>query len=357
MKAKLAVFLTAALLVSSVIGCSSGNSDSSAVNENSTDSASETVGSAEEETVPAETVTLKMSIVTSLDNSLQGRLAQNFKDKVEELTEGRYEIDIFPNEQLSGGDGATAINMAHNGEIDIDVHYTNMWATYDERLSALGLPFLFTSDDDYQKAVDNGIKDIYTKILREKCGVQALALGNCGYMVMVSGKPLTTVEDFKGFKMRTATNLQLKSMQTLGANPTTMTSSEVITALQQGSVDGAVNFLPNIYDLKWYEVSPYLNNSHYILDFLDMTINAKLFDGMNEEDQAAFLKAADYAMADAETYSKELEEKIFADINETGEVVNLTADEEAALKEAMTPLYEEYKDIYGEEIYKALGLE
>ena len=85
--------------------------------------------------------------------------------------------------------------------------------------------------------------------------------------------------------------------EALGANPTPMAYAEVYTGLQTGAIDGQDNPLPNVENMKFYEVTKQIVLTSHLVGYDLLVISRDAWEGMSEEDRAAFDKAADEAIA------------------------------------------------------------
>jgi TRAP-type C4-dicarboxylate transport system substrate-binding protein len=84
--------------------------------------------------------------------------------------------------------------------------------------------------------------------------------------------------------------------QALGANPTPMAYAEVYTGLQSGAIDGQDNPLPNVQNMKFYEVMSQIALTSHLVGFDLLTVSSKVWNDMTPEQQAAFQAAADKAI-------------------------------------------------------------
>ena len=82
----------------------------------------------------------------------------------------------------------------------------------------------------------------------------------------------------------------------LGANPTPMAYAEVYTGLQTGAIDGQDNPLPNVENMKFYEVMSQIVLTSHLVGFDLLTVSKKVWDAMSAEQQAQFQAAADAAI-------------------------------------------------------------
>jgi len=108
---------------------------------------------------------------------------------------------------------------------------------------------------------------------------------------------INTPADLAGVKLRMPGGDAWQFLgQSLGANPTPMAYGEVYTGLQSGAVDGQDNPLPNVQNMKFYEVMSQIVLTSHLVGFDLLCITARAWNAMNATQQAAFQKAADAAI-------------------------------------------------------------
>lgn len=111
-------------------------------------------------------------------------------------------------------------------------------------------------------------------------------------------KEIRTPADMAGIKLRMPGGDAWQFLgEALGANPTPMAYAEVYTGLQTGAIDGQDNPLPNVENMKFYEVMNQIVLTSHLVGFDLLTVSKKVWDEMGEEKQAAFQAAADAAIA------------------------------------------------------------
>ena len=111
-------------------------------------------------------------------------------------------------------------------------------------------------------------------------------------------KKITTPADMAGIKLRMPGGEAWQLLgRSLGANPTPMAYAEVYTGLQTGSIDGQDNPLPNVQNMKFYEVMSQIVLTSHLIGFDLLTVNLKTWNGMSPAKQNSFQAAADKAMA------------------------------------------------------------
>jgi len=111
-------------------------------------------------------------------------------------------------------------------------------------------------------------------------------------------KKITTPADMAGIKLRMPGGDAWQFLgRALGANPTPMAYAEVYTGLQTGAIDGQDNPLPNVQNMKFYEVMSQIVLTSHLVGFDLLTVNLKTWEGMGAAKQKAFQAAADKAIA------------------------------------------------------------
>ena len=111
-------------------------------------------------------------------------------------------------------------------------------------------------------------------------------------------KQISTPADMAGIKLRMPGGEAWQFLGTaLGANPTPMAYAEVYTGLQTGAIDGQDNPLPNVENMKFYEVMSQIALTSHLVGYDLLTVSGKVWSGMNADQQAAFQAAADEALA------------------------------------------------------------
>jgi TRAP-type C4-dicarboxylate transport system substrate-binding protein len=133
----------------------------------------------------------------------------------------------------------------------------------------------------------------------DRAGLKLLLFEPIYYRETTTSKPINTVADFGGVKIRTMENeYHMAFWKALGANPTPLSFAELYVALQQGTVDAQENPYEIIWSSKFYEVQKYLINTHHIAFILSININKGIYEGMSDE----YKKIIDESMKEASEY-------------------------------------------------------
>lgn len=297
---------------------------------------------------------LKMSVTVN-DSSTWYKAAEKLATDLKEETDGRINIDVFPNEQLSGGDQGKGVELLAKGQTDLSVHSTIIYSILDDRFGVASAPFLFSEHAQADKVFSGKGGEMIGDILNEK-GVELLGFGENGFRQVTNSKhEIKSPADMKGMKIRIpGINMYTDLYRALGADPTTMAFSEVFTSLQQGTINGQENPIDVIHSSKLNEVQDYLTEWNYSYDPLVFGINKKLFDSMSKEDQELIKKLGKEAAAYQIELAREKEAKQIEELKAAGmKFYEPTEAEMEEFKAAVQPLYEKYTDIWGEDLLKA----
>ena len=136
---------------------------------------------------------------------------------------------------------------------------------------------------------------------------------------LVPETKITTPADMEGIKLRMPGGDAWQFLgQALGANPTPMAYAEVYTGLQTGAIDGQDNPLPNVQNMKFYEVMSQIVLTSHLIGYDLLTISSSVWNEMSPEEQEAFQAAADEAMQWSANEHLKQEEELVAFMKEQG---------------------------------------
>ena len=277
--------------------------------------------------------------------------AEKFADEVSELSDGRMKIQVYPNSTL-GGD-RDLLETCSDGDIPFVVQNTAPQVSFMSDLAVFDLPCVFDTLDDCRAKIDDPefyslISDVYTD-----GGYHLLGMADQGFRVMSSNKPVYSISDFKGQKIRTMENsYHLAFWKALGANPTPMSFSEVYIGLQQHTIDAQENPYEVIVSNNLYEQQDYVIETNHLPHLISLIVNDEFFKDLSEEDQAILTEAAQIATE----YAREQSDARIADkisvIEASGtQIVTLDDETRAAIREASQGVYDSIKEVVDPAIY------
>ena len=269
--------------------------------------------------------------------------AEKFKSIVEEKTGGQIQVNIFPSSQL--GTHPEMIESTKIGTQEMGIFADALLANHAPDFNVLGLPYNFESYDQVEKLPGSSVAVALETALEEE---NMVILGWCanGFRLTTSSKPVYTVDDMKGLKIRIGSADLISRLETaLGATPVPMSMSETYTGLQTGTVDGQENPTSNILSSKLYEVQDYLVLTRHQYVAQPLVINKDVFDSLSPEYQQILKDAGkEVAAADVQMV-KDSEAKEIKELESLG--MTVIEPELSGFKAKLAPLYAYYDDKYG----------
>ena len=297
-------------------------------------------------------ISIKMSVTTPSESSPWNIGAKKWAELVKERTNGRVEITTFPNEQLSSGNQQKGIEQVAAGVTGASLHSTIIYSVIEPKLAVVSMPWIMPNNAAVDKAMKGAPGEKVKDLIRAK-GIEPLAFGENGFRHWTNSKrPLATPDDMKGLKIRVpGMKMYISLFKAMGADPTSMSFSEVFTALQQGTVDGQENPISVIYTTKLNEVQKYMTICNYSYDPLVLGVNKKLWDSIDKDTQEIMRKAAVEAMELNVKLTREDEAKQLDEMKKKGLQVNvLTPEQIKVFQASVTSVYKEQEPIIGKEL-------
>jgi len=266
-------------------------------------------------TLYAANVTLKLGHLANEENSWhKGSL--KFAEEVKALSKGTVEVKVFANDAL--GKEMDLINGMQLGTADMLITGESLqnWAP---KAALLAVPYAFKNMAEMDKAVNGPLGEEIKKDIIEKAKVIPLAYFARGPRNLTSNKPIKTVDDVKGLKMRVPNvPIFMQFWRGVGAQPTPMAFGEVFTSLQTGVIDAQENPLALIKSASFFEVQKYVNRTEHVRSWIYLAIGEKSFNKLNAEQKAAIQEAAKRA----QVYERQLyladEQKLEAELKAKG---------------------------------------
>ncbi len=196
-----------------------------------------------------------MKLSTASLNDVNHEFMKALKTGVESRSGGKIKVEIYPASQL--GPMVRTIEGVAVGTVEMDFPPVSFLVGMDRRYVVFDVPGLFDSIEHGHRALAD--PDIRKRVatLGAARGVESLFVALSGPLMMLSHKPVHTVADFKGQKIRVpgGTPLQIEPLKKLGVSPVTMSPSEMMPAMQNRAIDGFYTGFPILTAFKYYDVA------------------------------------------------------------------------------------------------------
>ncbi|MFD1505334.1 TRAP transporter substrate-binding protein [Georgenia yuyongxinii] len=241
------------------------------------------------ETAAAEGKTLRLALNQTEEHPSFIAL-DNWGNSLEEATDGRWSIEVYPNETL--GAQQEALQLVSDGSVDLAIVSGTQLENLNEDFRVFNLPKVFDDVEHQMNVVHDEaiVGDLYTS-LEESNSLTVLGGFTQGARsVYTTFGAVESPEDFAGKKLRVQeSDLHIAMAEALGASATPMAFGEVYTALQSGVLDAGENNEVSYWTQKHYEVAPDWTYTNHLVGLDYLVVNSDLLGGMSEEDKQVFL--------------------------------------------------------------------
>jgi TRAP-type transport system periplasmic protein len=280
--------------------------------------------------------TYVMKITTPTINDVPDTYARNYGAAIEKDSGGRIKVEVYPASQL--GAIPRQIEGTQFGAIQAAVIPPEFFVGVDERFEVMAAPGLVDSLAHGQKvAADPAVRQLMLSLGADK-GLHGVGLFTAEPSDVIAKTPIRHLADFKGKKIRTfASKFQTESFNRLGATAVAMTLGDVLPALQQGTIDGAVAGMGPFTKMHFNDAAKYITFTNQPTIFVVVEVNKKWYESLPPDlqkiidDDGAAQSIAINSTAD------DLRKKAEANwIAAGGEFINLPADEQVSMMKTLS---------------------
>lgn len=224
-----------------------------------------------------------------------GRGYEKFKELVEHKSRGRVTVEIFP-DTVIGSDRETHEAM-QKGTLEMSSSSTPNMASFTNKFLAVDLPYIIESKEEAKKVADGPPGDAL-RAECEKLGMKILMFSDYGFrQTGAVRKAIKTPENIAGMRWRTTNSpIEIAVFKALGANPIPIAWGDVLTALQQGAIDGEGNSWSLIYHTRHHEALKFMAETNYNYSYHVLCINRKYFEGLPKDIQEVLTTSATEAL-------------------------------------------------------------
>lgn len=298
-------------------------------------------------------ITFTYAEVNPMD-SLMGKTALAFKDKVVELSKGSIKIDIhFAGVLGSEGDvldtmvgGGGTVDMTRISAFSLTSHGT-------KKTSLLSIPYTLSGPSHFWAMAKSPIG---ADLLKEPSDVGLPFKGvfwcQEGFRSFFTTKPVAEIKDIEGMKLRVSSDPIMTGMvEGLKAYPTVVSFNELYSSLQSGVVDGAEQPIVNYLSNSFHEVAPYMILDQHTLGASEVIMMNDSYNKMTDRQKAAFDAACAFASGENEKLSQQYLDDAIAKLTEGGvtfvEVADLKPWQDACAN-VISEFSKENADLYAQ---------
>ena len=261
-----------------------------------------------------------------------------FKELVAERSDGRIEIMIHPSEAM--GDERQTVEMLTQGTVEYGAVGAALYSFYYPKYYLFEAPYIFSDQDDFWKFWQVLGKELFA-MTEKGVGIRTDGIVLRGAEYLTSNKPIKSVEDVKGLKLRMyPSEIAIKVWESIGANITQIAFSEVYLALKTGVVEAQVNPPETILNYKFYEVQKYLIATKHTYSSAQILSSVKWWNTLSKEDQTLLTEAMDESVAYMNSLTKDADAVFVKQLEELG--MTLIEVDIDAFSRAMKPALDQW---------------
>ncbi|MDO5603588.1 MAG: DctP family TRAP transporter solute-binding subunit [Paracoccus sp. (in: a-proteobacteria)] len=278
--------------------------------------------------------------------------AQGFADEVNEKTEGRVKVEIFPGGQL--GSEREMIEGLQFGSVQGGVIGAGSFQAVEPKMGIIEMPYAWSSRENAFAALDGDLGEALSELLADK-NVKVLAWWENGYRNITNSKrPINVPADLEGLKIRvTPDKVRLETFEQMGAQPAPLAFGELYAALQQGVFDAQENPLSIIWSSSMFEVQKYVSMTQHVWGAATLVVAEPVWNRLSPQDQEIVAAAARewgekqrQMVADSDAEMVE---------NLKGKGMEFNDVDKDAFVAAVQPVWEANADLFGTELLAIMG--
>ncbi|HXW40137.1 MAG TPA: TRAP transporter substrate-binding protein [Xanthobacteraceae bacterium] len=284
----------------------------------------------------AQDKTYVMKITLPTLNDTPHFFAKSFAAAVERDSGGRIKTEVYPASQL--GSIPRQIEGTQFGAIQAATIPPEFFVGVDERFEVMAAPGLVDNMEHGQRlAADPAVLKLMLGLGADK-GLHGVGLYLAQPSCLISRTAIRHLADFKGKKIRVfASQFQTVAFDRLGATPVAMTLGDVLPALQQGAIDGAIAGIGVFYNMHFHDAAKYVTETNQPPIFIIVEVSQKWYDSLPKDlrdiiDRDGLAES----LAINAPALKMYQEQRKGWVDSGGELISLPADEQATMMQTLS---------------------
>lgn len=293
----------------------------------------------------------------SPDDHPSMEVLKEFKEDVQEQSNGSLELEIFPANQL--GDYTSVYEEVMKGTIDMA--FLSAPSQIDSRMEVLNMPYLVEDYDDARErfSTDSYLYSIIDEVLEEQ-NIQLLGLGPIGFGGIGTTRQSENhdlVDGDKGLMVRVPEmNVYQQYAEAMGFNTVSIPYADVFTALQTGTADGVIGAPAADNYVSFRDVITHYYQYNNTFEAQVLIMNLDLWDSLTDEEKSVLQDTGENFTLNMINKAEETDEKYIKKLKEEGiEVIEYTAEEIKSFSDHIREkVWPQSKDVVGQDIIESL---
>ena len=275
-------------------------------------------------------------------DSFEGKAYTKFSELAEQHSGGKLDVRVFPSSQL--GKINAVVEQLSAGTIQLVPSSATFLGKWVPEIRYISAPFAFEDGDHWVRFMESELVAGWLKQVEEKSGITLLGkitdFPRGSYRVLVSKKPITSVDDLKNLKVRQfSQELVVEGWGHLGAEVRVMAWNEVYDGLNRGIIEAVTSPAELVESMRFYEVAPHVTRTNEYPQGIAFMMNKEAFDGLDAAMQEALTKAHQ----DASAFERELLKTELAASLERLKAAGTTYSEDLPTRDFVQRMWDFYK--------------
>lgn len=273
----------------------------------------------------------------------QADFLKDWIKKVEEASQGRLDIVFYPGATL--GKPTEALQMAKSGVVELTTVIGGFFPGQFPLTDVIQLPFLEMPNAEVASRVYWGLYEKFPEFRAEYAGIKVLVL-YCDVPTPIgSHKPIRTMEDIRGLKIRALSGSPTELLKALGGIPVLMPPGDMYTSLERKVLDGFMISWEGIVGHKLQEVTDYYTTANTYQPTLSVLMNLATWNKLPPDLQKVMEKYS--GAAGSEFFGREFDrinkyEKAKVQAMKSKTVIDLSPAERKRWKETCKPIWDNW---------------
>ena len=267
---------------------------------------------------------------------------EKFAELVGARSGGKLKVTVYPGGVL-GGDAAI-VSALQGGTIEFVLLNSGILASQVKDFEVYDFPFMFANSKEADTVVDGSFgKNLHAKL--EPKGIVGLAYYELGFRnITNSKKPINTVEDIAGLKLRVIPNaINVDWVKAVGANPTPLAFPEVYAALEQKAIDGQENPVSVVLANKFSEVQKHLAITNHQYNPQSLIFSKKVWDQLSDAEKKVLQDSAVEAAKFQRETNRAASASTLDQLKKAGmQITEFNAAEQAKLRDKFKPVVDKH---------------
>jgi tripartite ATP-independent transporter DctP family solute receptor len=289
------------------------------------------------------------------------RAAKTFAAQLDKETHGQMQLVVLTPKDFGVNAGTMPtqeiFKLLASGDVELSQTITTGIGDIEPNFFVLDLPFLFRDHQHAAKVLEGKVgTELLASLEKDKIHGLAFTYSGGFRVIPSTDRPINSVEDFKGMKVRTTNSpVAQETLRELGATPVNLGLTDSQTALDKGTINAAETTYIRVTSVIG-ERSKYLNETYHSLFLTSILASDKFYKSLSQENREALKRAAVAAARIEREDSVHDGEVVRGEFERQGvKVVRMSEANEKAFRAKVKPVYAKFEPVFGKALVEEIS--